>query len=88
MQNDASKASSYVDYVDFDFPAILSIDFAFLLNIMLLEAKKWFVPKCSTNHFLKMQIMRSPRQGGTAPIWWTQGRFNMDLPEGLTLTEI
>ena len=46
MQNDASKASSYVDYVDFDFPAILSIDFAFLLNIMLLEAKKWFVPKC------------------------------------------
>lgn len=46
MPNDASKASSYVDYVDFDFPAILSIDFAFLLNIMLLEAKKWFVPKC------------------------------------------
>ena len=28
------------------------------------------------------------RQGRTAPICWTQGRFMMDLPEGLTLSEI
>ncbi len=37
-----------VDYVDFSFVCFLSIDFVFLLNIMLLEPEKWIVPKCST----------------------------------------
>ena len=69
MPNDASKASSYVDYVDFDFPAILSIDFAFLLNIMLLEAKKWFVPKCSTiQNAARKGVLMMPQAKLISPI--------------------